>query len=151
MACRLHRAGGMSRLKIRFSTGTALLFLMFLLCTGPAAETAGPTPLPSATNPYPAGWSASDLMSGVITQIDRGAGRFEVRSADGATFTIILTRETNAQVIKNLGEPSEDPTVQVQPFLLPGRYVSVYGTFYPERGSFVFEAQKLFFFGETPG
>jgi mannose/cellobiose epimerase-like protein (N-acyl-D-glucosamine 2-epimerase family) len=92
----------------------------------------------------------SDTVAGYVTELDRPHGVFGVRTTDGRPFTVRLKKNTYAQVLRNLGEPYIDCTAQMHELLSPGRYVYTYGTFYPERGGAVFEAQYLVFVGRRP-
>jgi mannose/cellobiose epimerase-like protein (N-acyl-D-glucosamine 2-epimerase family) len=92
----------------------------------------------------------SDTLAGYVTSLDPGHGVYQIKTADGRPFTVKLKTNTYAQLIRNLGEPYIDCTAQMHDLLTPGRYVYTYGTYYPERGRPVFEAQFLVFVGRRP-
>ncbi len=43
--------------------------------------------------------------------------------------------------MRNLGEPYHDATGQMRDMLVPGRYLFVYGVYYPEGQGYTYEAQ----------
>src|SRR5947209_16678498 len=92
----------------------------------------------------------SDTVAGYVTRLDPGHGLVHIRTTDGRPFTVKLKPNTYAQIIRNLGEPYIDCTAQMHDLLTPGRYVYTYGTYYPEHGRAVFEAQFLVFVGRRP-
>jgi mannose/cellobiose epimerase-like protein (N-acyl-D-glucosamine 2-epimerase family) len=92
----------------------------------------------------------SDTVAGYVTGLDPAQGMYQVKTNDGRPFTVRLKRNTYAQLIRNLGEPYIDCTAQLHDLLTPGRYVYTYGTYYPEHGRHVFEAQYLVFVGRRP-
>lgn len=94
-----------------------------------------------------AGFTFSDLVSGYVSGLDRDMGCFHIKTSDGRPFSVKLKKNTYAQIIRNLDEPYIDCTAQMAELLTPGRYVYTYGTFYPEHGHQVFEAQYLIFVG----
>jgi mannose/cellobiose epimerase-like protein (N-acyl-D-glucosamine 2-epimerase family) len=95
-------------------------------------------------------FSFSDTIAGYATRADRKENAYGVRTSDGREFWIHLKPNTYAQVIRNLGEPYIDCTGNMWDLLVPGRYLYTYGTFYPQGGAHVFEAQFLVFVGRKP-
>jgi mannose/cellobiose epimerase-like protein (N-acyl-D-glucosamine 2-epimerase family) len=96
------------------------------------------------------GFTFSDTVAGYVTGLDRDRGMYQVKTSDGRPFTVKLKKNTYAQLIRNLNDPYIDCTAQVYDLLTPGRYLYTYGTFYPEQGQQVFEAQYLIFVGRRP-
>jgi mannose/cellobiose epimerase-like protein (N-acyl-D-glucosamine 2-epimerase family) len=92
----------------------------------------------------------SDTIAGYVIHLDRERGSFAVRTSDHREFHIHLKSNTYAQMTRNLGEPYIDCTAAIRDMLVPGRYLYTYGTFYPQGGAHVFEAQFLVFVGHKP-
>jgi mannose/cellobiose epimerase-like protein (N-acyl-D-glucosamine 2-epimerase family) len=98
------------------------------------------------------GFSFSDTIAGYVESSDRDARTFTLKTTDGRQFTIHHRSTTSARVMQNLGEPHEGSDGdKMQSMLVPGRYLFVYGTYYPEAGGPVFEAQSITFVGREPG
>ena len=91
----------------------------------------------------------SDTVAGYVTEFDREAGTYIVKTSDDRLYTIKLKGNTYAQLIRNLGDPYRDATGQMRDMLTPGRFLFTYGIFYPEGGDFNFEAQFILFVGRT--
>ena len=89
----------------------------------------------------------SDLVSGYVTQFDRGTDTYTVKTSGGQEFQIKLKSNTYAQVVRNLGDPYQDSTGPMRDMLVPGRFLYTYGVFYPEASGPVFEAQFILFLG----
>jgi mannose/cellobiose epimerase-like protein (N-acyl-D-glucosamine 2-epimerase family) len=89
----------------------------------------------------------SDLVSGYVTQFDRGTDTYMVKTSGGQEFQIKLKSNTYAQVVRNLGDPYQDSTGPMRDMLVPGRFLYTYGVFYPEASGPVFEAQFILFLG----
>ncbi len=89
----------------------------------------------------------SDLISGYVTQFDRGTDTYTVKTSGGQEFQIKLKSNTYAQVVRNLGDPYQDSTGSMRDMLVPGRFLYTYGVFYPEASGPVFEAQFILFLG----
>ncbi len=91
----------------------------------------------------------SDTVAGYVTEFDREAGTYIVKTSDDRLYTIKLKSNTYAQLIRNLGDPYRDATGPMRDMLTPGRFLFTYGIFYPEGGEFHFEAQFILFVGRT--
>ena len=91
----------------------------------------------------------SDTVAGYVTEFDREAGTYIVKTSDDRLYTIKLKGNTYAQLIRNLGDPYRDATGPMRDMLTPGRFLFTYGIFYPEGGDFHFEAQFILFVGRT--
>ena len=98
-----------------------------------------------------AAFSFSDTIAGYVTEFDRASDVFAVETSDGREFQVKLKGNTYAQLVRNLGDPYHDATGQIRDMLVPGRFVFVYGIFYPEPAGPVFEAQFLIFLGRRVG
>ncbi len=97
------------------------------------------------------GFSFSDLIGGYVTSSNQGAGTFGLRTTDGREFEARMTPITYGELMRNLGEPYTDATGQMWEMLTPGRYVFVYGVYYPEQGGLTFDAKHLIFIDRAPG
>jgi mannose/cellobiose epimerase-like protein (N-acyl-D-glucosamine 2-epimerase family) len=93
----------------------------------------------------------SDTIAGYVSSFDEKADTFAIRTTDAREFSVKLKSNTYAQVMRNLEQPYQDCTRQMRSMLAPGRYLYVYGVYYPEHGSFTIEAQYLVFPGRKEG
>jgi mannose/cellobiose epimerase-like protein (N-acyl-D-glucosamine 2-epimerase family) len=92
----------------------------------------------------------SDLVAGYITGYEPGTDVVELHTSDGRPFTVKLTANTVGEMLRNLGEAYIDATAQLRGLLQPGRFVHVYGVFYPgEPGGTAFEAKHVMLFGKA--
>ena len=92
----------------------------------------------------------SDLIAGYITGYDPDADLVELHTSDGRPYTAKLTANTVAEMLRNLGEAYVDATAQLRGLMEPGRFVHVYGVFYPgEQGGTAFEAKHVTLFGKA--
>ena len=89
----------------------------------------------------------ADTIAGYVKRYDRNSDSFTIETSDGREFTIGLTSTTNAQLVRNLGEPYADATAQLRDMLVPGRYLFTYGVFYPKGDSHVYDAKQVTFPG----
>ena len=92
----------------------------------------------------------SDTITGYIETSDSSKGTFQVKTSDGRLYDVKLTPEAYGEVIRNLGEPWQEPGAALSDMLQPGRYLFVYGVFYPEAKGLSFEAKHLVFVGRDP-
>ena len=95
----------------------------------------------------PMAFSFADTIAGYVKHYDRNADSFTLETSDGRVFTVALTDTTNAQLVRNLGEPYIDATGQMRDMLVPGRFLFTYGVFYPQAGGHVYEAKHIIFPG----
>ena len=93
----------------------------------------------------------SDTIAGYVTGFNREKGIFGLKTSDGREFSVKLGSNLFARLLRNLGEPYSDCTGQVPEMLVPDQYLFAYGIFYPQNGSYAFEAQALDFPGKSPG
>jgi mannose/cellobiose epimerase-like protein (N-acyl-D-glucosamine 2-epimerase family) len=93
-------------------------------------------------------FSFSDTIAGYVTGYDRDKDSFGLKTTDGRDFQVKFASNTYGWIVNNLNEPrtwtSQD---QMRGLLASGRYLFVYGIYYPEHGGFTYEAQSLIFPG----
>jgi mannose/cellobiose epimerase-like protein (N-acyl-D-glucosamine 2-epimerase family) len=93
-------------------------------------------------------FSFSDTIAGYVTGYDRDKDTFGLKTTDGRDFQVKFASNTYGWIVNNLNEPrtwtSQD---QMRGMLATGRYLFVYGIYYPEHGGFTYEAQSLIFPG----
>jgi anti-anti-sigma factor len=94
-------------------------------------------------------FSVSDLIAGYVTKFD-GKDTFEIRTSDDRDYRVTLTPTVFAEYIRNLGEDFQNATDDIRNNLVEGRYLYVYGVFYPEADATKFEAKHIVFVGHTP-
>jgi len=94
-------------------------------------------------------FSFSDLIAGTVTTGPDSQDRLVLTTSDGRDFNVTLTSTTFAEVTRNLGEGYLDCTGQMRDLLKPGKFVFMYGVFYPEQDA-AFEAKHLIFCGRNP-
>ncbi|MDT3401530.1 AGE family epimerase/isomerase [Mucilaginibacter terrae] len=94
----------------------------------------------------------SDTIAGYVTDFSLREQSFKLKTSDDREFLIHLMPNTYARFARNLGEPYQDATGQINHLLaLPRQMVFAYGTFYPGNGGTLFQAQWLVFPGKSPG
>ncbi len=91
-----------------------------------------------------------DTIAGTVTDYDRAAGAFGLRSLDERHFRVRINGDTAAELLRNLDEPYVDASGHVQDLLVPGCQLFAYGVFYPEHGGYEYEAKHLVFLGREP-
>lgn len=92
----------------------------------------------------------SDTIAGYVTGYQRATDTFGIRTSDGREYVVRLKSNTYAQLVRNLGDPYQDSTGPMRDMLTAGRYLYVYGIYYPEGNDNVFEAQFILFIGRKP-
>ncbi len=92
-------------------------------------------------------FSFSDLITGYVIDVDREAESFRMATSDGREYRVELTPELFAELIRNLGEPFQNATGQIREMLEPGRFLFVYGIFFPGEETTHFEAKHIVFAG----
>lgn len=93
-------------------------------------------------------FSFSDLIGGYVKSFDRQTGVITLTTSDGRDFDVKLTDTTYGELVRNLGEPYVDCSGQMYDMLKPGRYIYVYGIFFPEANT-PFEAKHVVFNGRS--
>ena len=91
----------------------------------------------------------SDTIAGYVTSFDPAKQTFGLKTTDGREFPVKLTSLTYAELLRNLGEPFQDPGAPFERMLSPGRYLFAYGTFFPEGGDWTFEAKRIIYTGRA--
>ena len=89
----------------------------------------------------------SDLIAGYVTHYDAKNDIFGIKTSDGREFHALLNSITHAKLVQNLEEHYPDATGSMRSMLVPGRYLYVYGVFYPDSPKL--EAKQLVFVGRT--
>ncbi len=90
----------------------------------------------------------SDLIAGYVSGVDRNQNSFWLKTSDDREYAVRLTPTVYAELVRNLNEAYQDATGQIWDMLVPGRYLYVYGVFYPEQQC-SFEAKHIVFLGRT--
>ena len=91
----------------------------------------------------------SDLIAGYVTYFDKAKDAFGLETSGGKAFLVNLTPTVYGEIIRNLGEDYQDPGGDLRKMLVPGRYLFVYGIFYPDgvEDEHGFEAKHIVFPG----
>jgi mannose/cellobiose epimerase-like protein (N-acyl-D-glucosamine 2-epimerase family) len=89
----------------------------------------------------------SDTIAGSITSADANKKTFNLKTYDEREFQIRVSDVTYGELVQNLDEPFQAPDKSLESMLIEGRYLFVYGLFYPEGGENVFEAKHILFTG----
>ncbi|MDD5198503.1 MAG: AGE family epimerase/isomerase [Terrimicrobiaceae bacterium] len=97
----------------------------------------------------PLNFPFSDLIAGYVTAWNAEAEVFDLRTSDGRDFEVKLGANVYAELVRNLGEAFQDATPHLRSMLAPGRFLHVYGVFYPEEGGVKFEGKHIVFHGRT--
>lgn len=98
--------------------------------------------MPQITFPF------SDLIAGYITHVDPETEIFGLKTSDGREFSVKLSSLAYAKVIQNFDEGYPDATGSMRSWLTLGRFLYVYGVFYPD--SDVFDGKQVVFAGKKP-
>ncbi|AFY61250.1 AGE family epimerase/isomerase [Synechococcus sp. PCC 6312] len=88
----------------------------------------------------------SDLIAGYVTSYDTETDIFGLKTSDGREFPVKLSPMAYAKVIQNFDEGYPDATSTMRAWLTPGRFLFVYGVFYPDTD--VFDAKQVVFAGK---
>lgn len=93
----------------------------------------------------------SDTIAGYVESFDPETTTCVIRTSNDQKFQVkVRYGKTYAYITRNLGDPYQDATGQMGAMLVPGRYVFVYGVYYPENSSYSFDAQFIIFVGRRP-
>lgn len=92
----------------------------------------------------------SDLLAGRIASPVDDTGAFQLTTADGRDFRVIVDGNTSAEVLRNLEHPYLDAGAHLDDMLTPGRQIFAYGIHYPQDGGMEFSAKRLIFLGSQP-
>jgi len=90
----------------------------------------------------------SDTLAGYVQSYDRQADTFTLKTSDDREYTVRLKSGTYGWIANNLDEPRQwcNPD-QIRSMLVSGRYLFIYGIFYPEGGDLAYEAQYVIYMG----
>lgn len=89
----------------------------------------------------------SDTLAGHVTGFDRQKRCFTLRTYVGREFTAALMPTAWAQHLRNLGEPYQDCTGDLEHLLKPGQRLFAHGLFYPDTGPDHMEVDHLILCG----
>ena len=90
----------------------------------------------------------SDTIAGYVTGYDKETDKFGLKTSDGREYEVKFGKSTYGWIMNNLDQPRQwCDGGQMRSMLTPGRFLYVYGIFYPEGGGFSFESQFLTFVG----
>ena len=87
----------------------------------------------------------SDLIAGYVISYNADQDIFRLKTTDNRKFDCALSAMTYAKLLQNLDEPYPDATGQIRSLLVAGRYLFIYGIFYPD--SDIIEAKQIVFVG----
>ncbi|MEM8831113.1 MAG: AGE family epimerase/isomerase [Cyanobacteria bacterium P01_G01_bin.19] len=93
-----------------------------------------------------ANFSFSDLIAGYVTDYDSETDIFGLETSDGREFKVHISPMAYAKLIQNFDEGYLDATANIRSMLVPGRYLFIYGIFYPDSDKF--DAKQLVFTGK---
>lgn len=94
-------------------------------------------------------FTVSDLIAGYVKNYDSKNGFFSLETTDSREFVVYLTPTVYAEYLRNLGEDFKNATGKLNEMLVPGRYLFVYGVFYPDgkNNEYRFDAKHIVFPG----
>jgi mannose/cellobiose epimerase-like protein (N-acyl-D-glucosamine 2-epimerase family) len=96
-------------------------------------------------------FTVSDLIAGYVIRYDSTRDAFGLKTSDGREFLVNLTPTAHdyVEIVHNLGENYQNAADKLKEMLVPGRYLFVYGIFYPDGPSdeHGFEAKHIVFLG----
>lgn len=89
----------------------------------------------------------TDLVFGYVSKFNEVEKCFVLTTSDGREFSVKLTDNTFARLMRNLDEPYQDATGNLYTLLAQdGRMIFVFGIFYPKNnGEYEFEAKQIDF------
>src|SRR5687767_11815916 len=80
-------------------------------------------------------FSFSDTIAGYVTGYDTANDTFGLKTTDGREYQVKFALNTFGWIINDLNEPRTwTNQEQMRGLLVPGRYLFVYGIYYPEYG-----------------
>ena len=90
----------------------------------------------------------SDTLAGYVQKYEKKADAFTLKTPDDREYSVKLKSNTYGWIANNLEEPRQwCSSDQIRAMLVPGRFMYIYGIFYPESGDNIFEAQFVIFVG----
>lgn len=92
----------------------------------------------------------SDTIAGYVTNFEwEKQDFFCMKTSDGRDFEVRIGDNCFAEVTRNLGDAFIDCTGSLRNMLTEGRYLYVYGIYFPESDNYNFEAKHVVFIGRT--
>ncbi|ACK73074.1 conserved hypothetical protein [Gloeothece citriformis PCC 7424] len=101
----------------------------------------------------------SDLIAGYVTYYNEQEDCFGLKTSDSREYEVYFTPTAYAELVRNLGEAYQDATGQMRDMIksgvppqegMRGRFLLVYGIFYPEDGNqYRFEGKHIVFVGRN--
>lgn len=89
----------------------------------------------------------SDLIAGYVTKYDSDTEFFGLKTSDGEEYQVKLSPMAYAKLIQNFDEAYPDATGSMRSMLEPGRFLFIYGVFYPDRD--YFDGKQVIFAGRS--
>jgi mannose/cellobiose epimerase-like protein (N-acyl-D-glucosamine 2-epimerase family) len=89
----------------------------------------------------------SDLIAGYVISVDASNKVFGLKTYDEREFQVKINDVTYGELLQNLDEPFQALAGSLESMLVEGRYLFVYGLFYPECGDNICEAKHIIFTG----
>ncbi len=94
-------------------------------------------------------FTVSDTLAGYVQSFDKKSDSFTLKTSDGRDYSVRLKTNTYGWIANNLDENRVWCDAEhIRSMLVPGRYMFIYGIYYPEAGDLTFEAQYVIYMGE---
>ncbi|MEI7847404.1 MAG: AGE family epimerase/isomerase [Chloroflexota bacterium] len=91
----------------------------------------------------------SDTLAGYVQSYDRKADTFSLKTSDGREFTVQLKSNTYGWIANNLDQNRTwCDSDTIRNMLVAGRYMFLYGIYYPESTDVACEVQYVIFMGQ---
>lgn len=88
----------------------------------------------------------SDTLAGYVQSYSKETEIVSLKTPDNRDYSVKLKSNTYGWIANNLDEPRQWCSGdQIRAMLVPGRFLYIYGIFYPENHDFSFEAQYVTF------
>jgi mannose/cellobiose epimerase-like protein (N-acyl-D-glucosamine 2-epimerase family) len=88
----------------------------------------------------------SDTLAGYVQSYNKETEIVSLKTPDNRDYSVKLKSNTYGWIANNLDEPRQWCSGdQIRAMLVPGRFLYIYGIFYPENHDFSFEAQYVTF------
>lgn len=114
-----------------------------------AAAASTPAKSEAIQSSNPVNFTFSDTIAGYVTEYSSGSDSFGLRTTDGRVYAVKFAPNTYSWIANNFNEPRQWTGDQMRSMLAPGRFLYVYGVYYPEGGHNAFEAQFIVFVGRS--
>lgn len=94
-------------------------------------------------------FTVSDTLAGYVQSFDKKSDSFTLKTSDGREYTVHLKSNTYGWIANNLEETRIwCDAEKIRSMLVTGRYLFVYGIYYPEASDLTYEAQYVIYMGE---